>query len=141
MADNKQFWRTVKPLLSAKSKSNEKITLVEDDKMMSEDKDNAELLNSFFFFVIPEFSDSNPLAENIPHLIFKAIRKYKNHPSITAVKSARNGPGFYFCGVSANDVFKGIKIFKARKATQTTDIPVKSLKKNADVFSAYICDF
>ena len=48
IADNKQFWRTVKPLLSDKSKSNEKITLVEDNKIISEDKDNAELLNSFF---------------------------------------------------------------------------------------------
>ena len=46
--DNKQFWRTVKPLLSDKAKLNEKITLVEDNKTMSKDKDNAELLNSFF---------------------------------------------------------------------------------------------
>ena len=42
MADNKQFWRTVKPLLSDKSKSNEEIALVEDKKI------NAELLNFFF---------------------------------------------------------------------------------------------
>ena len=43
MADGKQFWRTVKPLLSDKSKSNEKITLAEDNKITSEDKDNAVL--------------------------------------------------------------------------------------------------
>ena len=42
------FWRTVKPLLSDKSKSNEKIALVEDNKIISEHKDNAELLNPFF---------------------------------------------------------------------------------------------
>ena len=71
----------------------------------------------------------------------KAIIKYKNHPSIIAIKSARNGPGFYFCGVSVNDVFKEIKRLKPRKATQITDIPVKILKENADIFSAYICDF
>ena len=95
MADNKQFWRTVKPLLSDKSKSNEKITLVEDNKIISEDKDNTELLNSFFSnavknLKIPEFSDSNLLAENIPHPIFKAILKYENHSSIIAIKNARN---------------------------------------------------
>ena len=146
IADNKQFWRTVKPLLSGKSKSNEKIKLVEDNKIISEDKDNAEILNSFFSnavknLKIPEFSDSNPLAENTPHPIFKAILKYENHPSITAIKNARNGPSFYFCGVSVNDVFKEIKRLKAKKATQITDIPVKILKENADIFSAYICDF
>ena len=141
IADNKQFWRTVKPLLSNKSKSNEKITVVEDNEIISKDKDNVELLNSFFSnalknLKIPEFSDSNPLAENIPHPIFKAILKCKNHPSIIAIKNARNGPGFYLCGVSINDVFKEIKRLQARKATQITDIPVKILKENADIFSA-----
>ena len=145
IGDNKQFWRTVTPLLSNKSKSNEKITLVEDNKIISEDKDNAELLNSFFSnavknLKIPEFSDSNPVAENILHPIFKAILNYKT-PSIVAIKNARNGPGFYFCEVTFNDVFKEIKRLKARKATQITDIPVKILKENADIFSAYICDF
>ena len=33
------------------------------------------------------------------------------------------------------------KRLKARKATQITDIPAKILKENADIFSAYICDF
>ena len=47
IAENKQFWRTAKPLHTEKSKSIEKITLVEDNKIISEDKDNAELLNSF----------------------------------------------------------------------------------------------
>ena len=120
IADNKQFWRTVKLLLSDKSKSNEKITLVEDNKIISEDNDNAELLNSFFSnavknLKISEFGDSNPLAENIPHPIFKAILKYKNNPTIIVIKKIRNGPGFYFCGVRVNDVFKEIKRLKARK--------------------------
>ena len=83
---------------------------------------------------IPEISDSNPLAKNIPHPIFKVILKYKNHPSITAIKNARNGPDLYFCGVSVNDVFKEIKRLKAKKATHITDIPVKILKENADIF-------
>ena len=80
IADNKQFWRTVKPLLSDKSKSNEKITLV-GDKITSEDKSNAEILNSFFSnavknLKIPEFNDINPLAENILHSVFKAILNF-----------------------------------------------------------------
>ena len=98
IADNK---RTVKPFLSDKSKSNVKITLAEDSKIINEDKDNPELLNSFISNAvknlnIPEFSDSNPLTENIPYPIFQAILKYKNHPSITAIKNAKYGPGFSF---------------------------------------------
>ena len=146
IADNKQFWKTIKPLLSDKSKSNEKITLVEANEIISEDKDNAELLNSFFVnavknLKIPEFSNSDPQAENVSHPIFKAILKYKNHPSIIAIKNARNGPSFYFCRVNVNDVCKEINRLKTRKAIQVTDIPVKILKENADLSSAYICDF
>ena len=147
IADNKQFWRTVKPLLSDKSKSNEKITLVEGDKITSEDKSNAEILNSFFSnavknLKIPEFNDINPLAENIPHPAFKAILKYKNHSSIMAIKNARrNGLGFYFGEVSVGDICKELRRLNPRKAAQNTDIPIKILKENADIFSSYICDF
>ena len=77
IADNKQFWRTVKPLLSDKSKSNEKITLVEGDKITSEDKSNAE---------IPEFKDINPQADNIPHPVFKAILKKKTTEVLLLLK-------------------------------------------------------
>ena len=48
IVDNKQFWRTVKPLFSGKTKSNEKITLVEDKVVTTQDEQNAELLNLSF---------------------------------------------------------------------------------------------
>ena len=37
LIDNKQFWRTVKPLLSDKIKSSEKITLVEQRENLDTD--------------------------------------------------------------------------------------------------------
>ena len=49
IVDNKQFWRTVKPLFSDKTKSNEKIALVEDETVTMEDEKNAEFLNLFSF--------------------------------------------------------------------------------------------
>ena len=48
VADNKQFWRTVKSLLSDKVKSSEKITLVEGEEIINEDGENARILNRFF---------------------------------------------------------------------------------------------
>ena len=44
VADNKQFWKTVKPLLSNKVKFSEKITLVEGEEIITEDGENAEIL-------------------------------------------------------------------------------------------------
>ena len=88
---------------SDKFKSNEKIKLVENKKIINENKDNAELLNSFFANVvknvkIPKFSDSTSLAEKVPYPIFTVILKYKNHPSLIVIKNVRNTLDFCFCG-------------------------------------------
>ena len=42
------FWKTVKPFLSDKIVSKEQITLVENKEIISEDRDVAQTLNSFF---------------------------------------------------------------------------------------------
>ena len=46
--DNKQIWRTVKPLLSDKTKPSDKITLEEGEEIISDDQENAEIFNEFF---------------------------------------------------------------------------------------------
>ena len=67
-----------------KIKSNEKITLVEDEKMFTQDIKVAEELNSLFSSVvkdlkIPEYSETNPLAEEIANRILKPVLKYDKH--------------------------------------------------------------
>ena len=61
VCDNKKFWRVVKPLLSNKIISNEKITIVEGDKIIRSDKETAKGLNEVFAYVvtnlnIPQFN-------------------------------------------------------------------------------------
>ena len=67
--------------------------------------------------------------------------KFRNHPSITAIKNLNKGTRFDFCRVSVQDVVKEIKKLSTRKSAQSTDIPVKTLKENADIFGRYTCDF
>ena len=45
LCDNKRFWSVVKPLLSNKVVYNDTITLVEDDKIIENDKNTASILN------------------------------------------------------------------------------------------------
>ena len=52
------------------TKSSEKITLEEDDNIFTQDAENAETLNTFFFnpvknLKIPEFEEVNPFPEKI----------------------------------------------------------------------------
>ena len=45
---NKRFWESVKPLFSDKQKVRQKINLIEDENIISSDKEIAEKLNNFF---------------------------------------------------------------------------------------------
>ena len=146
VADNKQFWRAVKPLLSDKVKSSEKITLVEGEEIINDDGENVEILNTFFSnaiktLKITEYQETDSLANSISYPIFKVILKYRNHPSIVAIKNLNKASRFDFSRVSVQDVVKEIKKLSTRKATQYTDLPVKILKENSDIFGNYICDF
>ena len=50
--DNKKFWKTVKPVLSDKGRSNSKITVIENDMIISNDKEVAEALNDYFVSIL-----------------------------------------------------------------------------------------
>ena len=89
--DNKTFWKIVKPFLSNKITSKEKITLIEKNEIVSNDESTAQVLNTFFSNVvgslnIPEYFTNNPISYNISDPIIKLIVKYGKHPSILTVR-------------------------------------------------------
>ena len=157
LTDNKQFWRTVKPLLSDKIKTPEKIALVQqretldtdgniDDEIVNDDVKIAEIFNRFFsnaaiVLKSPDFHVAVPLADNISHPSFRAILKYADHPNTIAIKDLNNTSLFSFSNISVDDDKKEIRKLDPRKATQNTDIPVIILKQNSDIVGNYICDF
>ena len=78
ICDNKKFWRVVKPLLSHKIISNEKITIVEGDKIIRSDNKTAEVLNEFFAIIVTnlnilQFNQIDRTSENISDPVIKAI--------------------------------------------------------------------
>ena len=48
MINNKTFWKTMKPFFTEKSCNNEKIILVEGDRIISQNEEVAETFNNFF---------------------------------------------------------------------------------------------
>ena len=113
----------------------------------TQDKQNAELLNIFFFsdsvknIKIPTFSKTSPLAEILSDPTLKAILKYKNHRSIVAIRNANNNSFFYFYEVSIEEVYEEIWKLSPRRSAQSTDISIRVLKENADILTDYICGF
>ena len=88
---DKKFWKTVKPLLSDKSVSREKINLTENEKMLTSEFETAETFNNFFSNIVQEdniskFNSNNSVTVFVKDPVFKAILKFKNHPSILAIQ-------------------------------------------------------
>ena len=145
MCDNKKFWGVVKPLLSNKVVYNERITLIEDDKIIENDKNTAFILNEFFSNIIttlgiPQYNETEPVSHNIGDPLMKAIMKYRLHPSIVAIKkNCNSGLSFSFSQVERHKILNEINNLKTNKATQSTDIPTKLIKENSDIFRDFIC--
>ena len=94
---------------------------------------NRIFCNAVIDLKISDFHGAVPLAD-ISHPIFRAISKYANHPSTIAIKDLNNTSLFSFSIASVADVKKEIRKLDPRKATQNTDIPVRILKQNSDIF-------
>ena len=69
ITDNKKFWQAVKPFLSEKNKSREKITLVkENDEIISDDVEVANTLNKFFSNIVKNLKIPERFVNNsLPH--------------------------------------------------------------------------
>ena len=93
-------------------KSSEKTT-VEEEEIINDDAENAEILNTIFSNAVKnlkflEYQETNSLADNISHAMFKVILKYRNHRSIAAIKNLNKCSRFDYCIVSVQDVVKEI---------------------------------
>ena len=52
VVENKSFWKIVKPFLSNKTISSEKITIINDDELITDELKVANTLNDFFSSII-----------------------------------------------------------------------------------------
>ena len=144
VTDNKLFWKSVKPLLSDKSRIRDRINISEKGKILKTDSETAESLNSFFSNIvknlnISRYSEFDTVTENIADPTLKAIFKYKEHPSILAIQSHCEKETFRFSEVNIEDIKKDILKLDKNKASQHSDIPIKIIKENLDIFADFLC--
>ena len=144
--DNKLFWETVKPSLSKKISAKGRISLSENGEIVKTEKGTAEVSNKFFGNIvknlnISQYSNFDPIIENVKDPTSKAILKYEKHPNILAIRSKCNRDGaFCFREVSFKEIETEIRLLKLNKASQYSDIPTKIIKENSDIFSNFICE-
>ena len=131
-------------MLSKKIKSNERITLIENDEIIKTEKGTAKVLNVFFSKIVEnldnqQYNVDDLICENINDPLLRAIVRYRNHPSIVTIKKFCNSKShFSFKNVQKEEIIKELNNPNINKATQNTDIPTKIIKENCDIFGDFI---
>lgn len=142
IADNKTFWRIVKPFFSEKAISTENITLLENQDICDEDKMVAEIFNNFFNSVVKNLDIENHNKfindddDNETDEIIKAIKKYQYHPSILKIKETMGEQQLFSFGhTDFESINREILSLDKSKACPKDSIPPKIILENCDVFA------
>ena len=142
ITENKLFWKTVKPLFTDKTLKDERITLVENNKVISDESKLVDIFGKYFGNIVQNLGIdglTNISSENETVTIRKAIKKYQNHPSIKVIReSIDTTKNFSFDLINPECIGKIINNLDTSKATQQGDIPTKIIKDNKDIFSYFI---
>ena len=133
ITDNKKFWKTVKPFFTDKGVSRNKVVLVEDDRIINDDKEVAQTFNDYFDNAVKSLG----ISENEPSepvqsqgKVLDAIKMYESHPSIIKIKEkVKVDKEFSFSPVSLQDIRTELKALSTKKATPFMGISAKQLKE------------
>ena len=115
------------------------MTLIDKAEIIVDDYNTAKVLNTFFSNIvsnlnIAEYSNCEPLNNNISDPVLKYVVKYRNHPSIPAIREACNKHSrvpFSFSKINRKEILGEVLKLETSKACQDTDI----IKENADLFA------
>ena len=127
-AISRHFQKIVKPVLSKKIKSNERITLIENDETIKTEKGAAKVLNAFFSIIdqnldIHQCNLDDSICKNINDPLLRAIVRYQNHPSIVAMKKFCNSKThFSFKNVQKEEILKELNNLNKQQKTLISQI-------------------
>ena len=112
----KSLLQTISYLENSKTSPNvagkDEIYFIENNELVKADLETSEVLNNFFSNIvqnldISRYSNDEPLVSNTNDATLKAILKYRNHPSIIAIRSKCKDKGnFNFIEVDRNKLKK-----------------------------------
>lgn len=102
-------------------------------------------MNEFFANIVPnlniaQYEPVDSFSSNITDPVLKAVEKYKNHPSIVAIKTRRENINFSFSfqKIERSEILQIISELDPKKAIQSNDIPTKMIKENCEIFADFL---
>ena len=143
LTTNKSFWKFMKPFLTNKGfTGNNDITLIHQNKIISDEKQLTKLFNSYYINVIEKSSDTKTFGINFKNTSVQSVRdivnSYENNPSIIKIKQVVNGSNvsdserFSFKTINESEIKDLLKNVDIKKASGVDTIPTKLVKLSAD---------
>ena len=127
---------------------NNDITLIHQNKLISDEKQLAKLFNSYYINIVEKSSDTKTLGTNLENTSIQSVRdivnSYKNHPSIIKIKQVVNGSNvsdserFSFKTVNESEIKDLLKNLDIKKASDIDTIPPKLVKVSADFLTSLL---
>jgi len=135
---SKSFFQSFKPFFSSKYTQREKMILVEDGNIISDDTSCAELMNHYLSHITDSLNiiewPTTPEIELINNPLDKSIMKYSNHPSIINIQTEfANTSQFSFQTIAPEDIMLEVKKLDSSKGT-SGNIPIKIVKDYIHLF-------
>ena len=136
LADNKKFWKIIKPFFFNKGLNSNKLILREKEVLITDEKTLATLMNKYFVNITADlvlkrdsetFSDTSTSVSSI-------IKRFHCHQSILKIQEAFNTPdNVSIHAVSEDKVRREILRLDRTKSTPVGDIPAEMLKSAIDI--------
>ena len=144
---NKSFWKFIEPFLKNKNcHAQNNITLIQNDEIITEEKDLLETFNKHYINIVERSSGIKPVDVAMMHNICDndtainvITETYKNHPSVTKIKEIieknTTKRSFKFDSVTKSYLTTLLKNIDIKKATDVDRIPTKLVKLSANILS------
>ena len=138
--DNKNFWKIIKPFFTNKGFKNSKILLVENNEIISDCANVAEIMNDHFANVGTKFVSNVPMSSDyvvsVDH-IDNIILTYRNHPSVIKIRdrieNRKQFTKFSFSHVTPSHIEAVIAGLNPQKAVGYDYIPPRVLIETVSI--------
>ena len=80
VSDNKLFWKSVKPFFDDKGSNSSKITLEEENKIISDEEQSANIMNNYFINITKTLNLKKQLGHGR-----SGVNEFENHISIKMI--------------------------------------------------------
>ena len=110
ITDKSKFWQTVTPNFTDKTLKDERITLVDGDKVITEEKDVVKKFKEIFEKIVDTLKIDRPILSDLSdNPVLNAIENFSNHASVLKIKEARDSSDcLSFKLVTTEDICKEI---------------------------------